>query len=553
MVDENDWIVDRLAVLFEKPVAAVRRGEENRPNGFLDVLDAVRPEVAFDLRQAFRALKQVVAFAQTPIIGICGLVNSGKSSTTAFHLSDSGKRRVNIGDTSSEGTHRFVLWMPKKRSNDRALIAMLLKSIFPGEVEYLSEEPNSAAKQYNSHKDFAIPLIAFDHGLDDHGFGILDCPDIQRRHDEQRPEETALVRRNALAQATRLCSAFHVVTSVEQQASGELGTLMEVLGGSDVQVPIYYVLTKVHGETRRYVDEAKKRLSEIGVAHRVRAIFVSPWVQGRPARGFPEGMRIHDGRNEQIDLKSFIESLDAAKLQSGYLAARVGEVSWRCLTGVSELKDHVRANEVVSSQVRSVLLDFLERQFLDGDGSIRHLLTPELLSEVKESIHRTSPWYFKPGTAGTKAVSWVSTQVAEWIPRVRVPVAPAEEPKDLLHDTRSEDFCNYMLGRRWLPARISDADLRAVWDRVVALHIETSEALVRGSKDRDELDRETQKLWDDLPMGRKATAVMLMPVAVLGGRLRPLQCRSIWVRQPSFIRRPWPSCLRFWGSVEPRL
>jgi hypothetical protein len=69
------------------------------------------------------AIEQVAAMVSSPvcpILAVVGMLNAGKSSLVATFLSgkSEGDQRVLIGSGNTEGTHRFVLWLPESwRSN----------------------------------------------------------------------------------------------------------------------------------------------------------------------------------------------------------------------------------------------------------------------------------------------------------------------------------------------------------------------------------------------------------------------------------------------------
>ena len=520
MTDSSPDRIDSLrARLFESPIATLGFSR-TKPAPFVALLDQAAPQIGTEVKNAFASLEQTVKFAQVPIIGICGLMNSGKSTTTALHLSPSGRARVNIGDTSSEGTHRFVLWMPEQRRSQRDLLVKVLGSAFPEKPEDLSDDPSIAAEQYNARRarlrEFQTPLIAFDSGLDQHGIGLLDCPDIQRAHDLARREETAEIRRDALRAAARLCSAFYVVSSVEQQENADLDVVMQTLGGSGIHVPLYYVLTKVDGAVDTYVAEAEKRLGELRVREKVRGIFVSPRIRNRPNGGFPEGLVIHHGKDPGRGLDSVVRTLDAGALQTKFVEARVLDLKKQCRSGLAELERHFQRNDETSNIARADLLAFLAKQFLDADSGIRSLLSFMLLAEMKESIQRTTPWYFRMGTAGAKLGKWIRNSVADVFRDAGVKKETVDRTLDDLPQTHALDFRKFVQGRRWLPASVTDQELELVWERVMVHHKQNSALRGMSAKDREELDRVTAKMWEDVPMDRKAMAIALVPIAVLG-------------------------------------
>ena len=102
----------------------------------------------------------------------------GKTSLVATFLSESGQARTLRGTNNSQGTHRFVLWLPAAWEQDSELWALLMERIgdtLGEKPEILSTDPVKAHQQYNNQDGnealLAIPLIATDPALNQG-----DCP-----------------------------------------------------------------------------------------------------------------------------------------------------------------------------------------------------------------------------------------------------------------------------------------------------------------------------------------------------------------------------------------
>jgi len=133
-----------------------------------------------------------------PIVAVLGLLNAGKSSLVSTYLSLENRRRVLVGSSNSQGTHRFVLWLPQSWEKEPELwnfVKSRLNSIFGCESELLSTDPMEAAKQYNDitprpsvdaagnpiHRaTIEIPLLATDPELDRWGSQSWIVPTCKR-------------------------------------------------------------------------------------------------------------------------------------------------------------------------------------------------------------------------------------------------------------------------------------------------------------------------------------------------------------------------------------
>ena len=180
---------------------------------------------AFELR--LETLRKSASMQSVPIVAICGTVNSGKSTITSSFLSEDGISRVLLGQREAYGTNRFVFWLPAtwRGKEQAAQMEELIEQASGSKPEFLSDDPEQAAAQYNARADlqreFFIPLLAFDPKLDQGGIAFLDCPDIQRALD---PKDLAsFERRLAILKAMApLCSAFVVVASGHRRRGASL-------------------------------------------------------------------------------------------------------------------------------------------------------------------------------------------------------------------------------------------------------------------------------------------------------------------------------------------
>lgn len=244
--------------------------------------------LADEIEQLLVQLDSVHQLGQSPLIAVSGLLNAGKSSLIASFLSPGNRKRVLVGTSNQQGTHRFVIWLPATWQQQTMVWqrwVQQLKQIFGQAPEWLSHNPQIAYAQYNgqsfpecsteniSHTDathaetrgqeilreaissgrdslspapsdistLSIPLLATDAALDTLGVGLIECPDIQTGifgttastpwDESDLPE----YRRRLLSSAAKLCSAFIVVTKLrdlhDRQAERLLTTLKESMPG----------------------------------------------------------------------------------------------------------------------------------------------------------------------------------------------------------------------------------------------------------------------------------------------------------------------------------
>ena len=229
-----------------------------------------------------------------PVVGITGLLNSGKSSLLAAYLSPEGRRRVLRGTANNQGTHRFVLWLPDAWWQQPELLGVLrnyLAQLFGYPPEELSDRPQQAFAQYNgevfsdslrsninagagtSLDALRIPLIAHDPALDSLGLALLDCPDIQTAFainpnlnagelvQSDDALETQQRRRQQLARVGRLCSAFVIVSKLSSLHDETLLAILDTLKDTMPGVRRILAVNKVKARyAPTVVDEQARQL-----------------------------------------------------------------------------------------------------------------------------------------------------------------------------------------------------------------------------------------------------------------------------------------------------
>ncbi len=254
-----------------------------------------------------------------PVVGITGLLNSGKSSLLSAYLSPAGRTRVLRGTANDQGTHRFVLWLPEVWYRQEHLLKILhnyIRDLFGVFPEHLDDDPQRAFAQYNGQvlnptdqgsslpadgvDPLQIPLLAYDAGLNRLGLALLDCPDIQTafrpagHEDKPGSGPTSLKqldaaqlqerRRQLLGQVGRLCSAFLVVTKLSSLHDDTLLSIFETLRHTMPDVRRILCVNKVKARyAPRVVDEqALDLVKQFDIAHVYMAYdFRSHWAEQR--------------------------------------------------------------------------------------------------------------------------------------------------------------------------------------------------------------------------------------------------------------------------------
>jgi hypothetical protein len=451
-----------------------------------------------DFHRRMNALDQARQLEQVPIVGVCGTVNSGKSTIVAGFLSENGSARVLIGELDSEGTHRFVFWLPAAwRTNGLGdVVGEMIRTTTGTNPEELAEDPAEAARQYNATKDrtheFNIPLIAYDPRLDDSGIAFLDCPDVQRSLDEGSDKLTADLRLERLGSIAPMCSAFVVVASMQQKESEIMGRVFTTLKAAATEASYYFVLNMTRtAEVETYLPEATRTLDKWGMTAKVRRIYLSPTIRPETpdARVTPV---VTSMDAERARLESLSSELDPAELQ------RLHRLS--CVSHLKNLLDEVavqvRRRHVEDLQLvhdaRQRLCAFLSQKLIDADGNPRALEFTEAARQMAESIQRTAPIGIRIAQAPGR---WLRELTSKWTRR-----DGTDKELERFAQIEQTDFSKFLLGSRFLRPEVTARELDVVWKQAF------DAVLAQGKEQRidpHELDEITQRMWDELPIGKK--------------------------------------------------
>jgi hypothetical protein len=403
-----------------------------------------------------RRLRSFAKEAPCPIVAVCGLLNSGKSSLVAGFLSPAGRRRVLVGVDDESGTHRFVIWLPQSWRSNQELWTMTLeqiKDVFGHLPEELGSDPSEAHRQYNGlhdsastilkHDQLKVPLVATDPMLDQLQIGLMDCPDVQSgvyAHDPDAIKDFSSVRSTEhiadervriLLSGLRMASGLVLVAQSNMIRDRTMQKLSELLRE---QLPSIKTFIAVNRVPKRYtandiateVDEHYQLggLTEAYMAYDFRGPDVEDRLPPSPANWIDSiepaldsnqsnvariklpifvsissssGFRTDNQPNDMDYLLALRSKLDLSQLTQNLIAS----IRDRTLTNLQLCKQEIDSYVVASSQrnkrvydvIAAAILDFASK---DGDGTLRLQLSKEIVEQIQNSLERTAPYWAKP-------------------------------------------------------------------------------------------------------------------------------------------------------------
>ena len=404
-------------------------------------------------------IQQVRTFAQIgkcPVVGITGMLNSGKSSLLATYLSEQGRRRVLRGVGNEQGTHRYVLWLPSRWWQQPDLLASLTKylsSIFGSTPEQLSDDPQVAFAQYNGQvvcppavpaarlssregvecedslrqpiDSLSIPLLASDDALNELGIGLLDCPDIQtgfvsshsgmnQSADRVEMDEQ---RRKHLARVGRVCSAFIVVTKFSSLHDEGLTQILAALRDAMPGVPRLLAVNRIKARYGPQIVAEQSQglmdrfaISRLFLAYDYRSHLANtriptppprmPLAAGEPLPIFFEQALQHqssmqpESTNYLLDLA---QRLDAGMLERESrrsLCIQLEDLTAESLEWIHQCNQ--AREEMLSSAwqvVAQACLDFMVQRDAAGEPiGLRLQTSPAIIGQMSDSLIRQAPW-----------------------------------------------------------------------------------------------------------------------------------------------------------------
>jgi hypothetical protein len=545
-----------------------------------------------EIDQLLAQLDSVHQLGQSPLVAVSGLLNAGKSSLIASFLSPANRNRVLVGSGNQQGTHRFVIWLPASWQQQPQVWRRWLeqlRSTFGRAAEWLSTEPSIAYAQYNGQsypelstersdsvtipalsaksdelatgdcvefKSLEVPLIATDAALDLLGVGLIECPDIQTGilgsgssnpwEDSGLPE----YRRQILARAARLCSAFIVVTKLrdlhDQQTDRLLTTLKEAMPGLPRILAINlirrrYLPSEILNESQGIMDrfgidrlyaaydfrgeQLRERLPPIPeefasiasrgevVTHPIFFRLDRVALSDTTPRPAPEDYLLRLGKqlNQSEMFQAWQNSL-IGQLRNLVVAGKdtlVSVTSWQ-----EKMQDDLR------QEVAEAILGLIGKRDDHGEVAVVRLQTSkQIIGQINASLHRTSPWWSWPSLMVDKTVAWTKDSVSNAAKNLMPMTSIQQSLKGVKDWFRQSDRSQIMTAdrlRKELRSRLpekawqtwSDEEWLGVCQRILDRFQNENQTLLP----IEQLDQWSKSVWDNMPLSKRLTTG-LVPVA----------------------------------------
>lgn len=545
-----------------------------------------------EIEQLLMQLDSVHQLGQSPLVAVSGLLNAGKSSLIASFLSPANRNRVLVGSGNQQGTHRFVIWLPaswQQQSQVWQRWLEQLRSTFGRAPEWLSTEPSIAYAQYNGQsypelstersdslsipllstdrvetasggsvpfKSLEVPLIATDAALDSLGVGLIECPDIQTGilgsgssnpwEDSGLPE----YRRQILARAARLCSAFIVVTKLrdlhDQQTDKLLATLKESMPGLPRILAINlirrrYLPSEILSESRAIMDrfdidrlytaydfrgeQFRERLPPIPeefasmasrgevVAHPIFFRLGRGTLSDTSPRPAPEDYLLRLGKqlNQSEMFQAWQGSL-IGQLRNLVITAKdnlVAVTAWQ-----EKMQDDVR------QEVAEAILGLIGKRDEHGEvAEVRLQTSKQIIGQINASLHRTSPWWSWPSLMVDKTVAWTKDSVSNAAKNLMPMTSIQQSLKGVKDWFRQSDRSQIMTAdrlRKELRSRLPEKTWQAwsdeLWLEVCQRILDRFQNENQTLLPTEQLDQWSKSVWDNMPLSKRLTTG-LVPVA----------------------------------------
>lgn len=404
-----------------------------------------------------------------PIVAILGLLNAGKSSLVSTYLSDEGRRRVLVGASNDQGTHRFVLWLPGAWKSNSVLwdnIALRLAAIFGHPPELLSDDPVEAANQYNDTvprvdssreqrsgqstiSTIEIPLVAFDDGLDRWGIALMDCPDVQTgflsngnqglQGDRlaSAADSIAQARLDFLVRAAPICSSFVIVLPANAMHDQKVSQLMRLLRE---RMPHTKQIAAVNRVPRRYECETiQQELVTLYGRESLDRCYMAYGFDGPQMR---DRLPVPDpawniGGNDPLPLFFRIDrfppvqppaiipkddwllnigtQLDFESLLADSIRSHVSRLQSELFSALNMLKRQCETNLHQRKGMRESLVNACLQFSLEPKAptKVRMQASRKIVEQVSQSLERTAPWWAMPGRWTTRMAEYGKARVSQ--------------------------------------------------------------------------------------------------------------------------------------------
>ena len=515
--------------------------------GFLQLLKEILPQQDGGLAQAIEmdlaGLEQIEILEAMPVVGVVGMLNSGKSSLVSSFLSAQGQKRVLCGGLRSEGTRRLVFWLPESWRKHKVYwntFIELLERLSGHGVDYLADEVELAHRQYNNATESgndpktvprtdhrtdprtdkseteksAVVLIATDPALDHLGIGLLDCPDIQRSgHREQR----------FMQQIARLCHAFFCVgryDEIEDSRYAELvGQMHQLMPGLPIYAMINAIDVGYSSEQMLEIIEDNPPLqifSGIYGAYdfKQRPTSLQSHLPNQESSRFPQFFKFnHSSLSNPEPLSELILKLVEQNHQNEQQQALWLSLQQNMQQGQKEISVELQRQRQLLQERETLLLSLCRQQFFSADGAALLLVSPALVELLQQSFVRSAPLSLR---FILQSQRFLGRQIKQLIERLRAKGEMRERHQrvDAQHLTRQlrDELMDSSL-RIELP---ESRQIEMAWEWV----LQEMERRLAAIDTRDgELDTLTRKIWKEMPS--KKTAILMIKsylgaVATLG-------------------------------------
>lgn len=524
---------------------------------FAEVLQQCGPEELDRLKESLRRLRSATALAATPVVAVTGMLNAGKTSLVASMLSPEGEARALRGESNVEGTHRFVLWLPRRWRQEPETFGLLqsqLAEAFGEPCEELSPDPAEAHRQYNNAADdpnkLGIPLIATDPRLDELRVGLLDCPDIVTAAALGKGDAT--IRREMLAAAAPLCSAFIVVSAMHSARDQTLEQILQLAGDLMPGVPRYLAINLIRP---KYTPaDVQRDLHPLVERHGVASLYLAYDFDLRASREriprahqqetalrYPVFFVPSDDDRENTAetisddrlLSSLPSQLDRPALYDRFSRALSVGSSAEMHAAKLKIDQQIRVFNQRAESGRTLLLQTALELFAvrGADGSVQELRlhqSEQIVRQLNEAFIKAAPWYARLGMRFQGSLHRIGTTAQDAVRRLlpsEAAVAKAEEVKRELVQGRKGSVLTptalaAMLRRTGAIEAIGAADEKA------NLESKAEEILARFERDdvtrldSAKLETAARQMWREVSVGRKLQAgltPLAAVVAVFGG------------------------------------
>lgn len=415
--------------------------------------------IASEIEDAIAQARMMIESPVCPIVAVLGMLNAGKSSLVATFLAspqsqDAG--RVLIGSANTEGTHRFVLWLPETWKSNPVIWGFLsnrLTQVFGCPPEELADKPEQAALQYNDlgSRDVAdatgklvrrrameIPLVATDPQLDKLGIALMDCPDVQTgmmsgwNAPTENPRATRLdelsmaaseARFTVLERSSTICSAYIVVLPANAMHDQTVSRLLKML---ELKMPHVQRILAVNRVPRKYAssDISQEMRNLYGFTNPSR-IYMAYHFDGPERRDKLQCVPTELSQRKDSLLPAFFrvdqppapqppEPVDdgawmlrlGKQLQGNALLADAIDSSLTTLriaterglqTAADWIHESNRRLSVLHRVIAEACLDFsIDPQSPASNPKIRLQASRQVVEQIAQSLERTAPWWAKP-------------------------------------------------------------------------------------------------------------------------------------------------------------